>query len=222
MKKTLLILLSFILALPAMGQTSSSHETSSGYETSSGNETASGYETASADKPYLVDILADEWKYAFSAEGREQWKPEITARAKVGIYTGGYNLTGGVRIDSKRTLGLMLGQGTTFIDSAPGNVYHLQAAAYMRRYFHLGSRDIVAFYSDLSIGAGCVYKVTGRTIFYPVEGMEVELIHQKPGDVGFLIAWEPGIRFRIYRNLHIFLGPTISTACLGVHLGLGI
>ena len=26
---------------------------------------------------------------------------------------------------------------------------------------------------------------------------------------------------RFYKNLHLFLGPTIATDCLGLHLGIG-
>ena len=199
MKKAVLLLLSCLMTLSAMGQTASDEDT------------------------YLGDEIIGEWKHAFSAEGRQQWKPEVTARIKAGIYSGAETLTGGIRVDSKRTLGIMLGQGTVFIDAAPGHVYHLETAAYMRRYVHLGKRDVFALYSDVYIGAGGVYKVTGdavRTI--PGTCEERVLINQKPGDVHFLIGWEPGIRLRIYRNVHVFLGPTISNACLGAHLGLGI
>ena len=199
MKKAVILLLSCLMTLSAMGQTSSDEES------------------------YLGDEIFDEWKYAFSAEGRQQWKPEVTARIKDGIYTGAETLTGGIRVDSKRTLGIMLGRGITYIDSAPVNVYHLDAAAYMRRYVPLGKRDIAALYSDVYLGAGWVYKVTGDAVMtIPETGEERVLIHQKPGDVHLLIGWEPGIRLRIYGNFHIFFGPTISTACVGAHLGLGI
>ena len=201
MKKTVLLLLSCLMTLSAMGQ------------------------TAPDEDYYLADYLIDEWTQAFSAEGREQWKPEVTARMKLGIYSGAETVTGGVRVDSKRTLGVMLGHGTTFIDAAPGNVYHLETAAYMRRYVHLGKRDIFALYSDVFMGAAWVYKVTGDIAWIdPVTGLEEKQvrINQKPGDVHFMVGWEPGIRVRIYRNFHIFLGPTISNTFLGAHLGLGI
>ena len=199
MKKAVLLLLSCLMTLSAMGQ------------------------TASDEYSYSGDDIFGEWKYAFSAEGRQQWKPEVTARIKLGIYSGAETLTGGIRVDSKRTLGVMLGHGTVCIDSAPGHVYHLETAAYMRRYVHLGKRDIFALYSDVFLGAAWVYKVTGDTVrTIPETGEEWVLINQKPGDVHFLIGWEPGIRVRIYRNFHVFLGPTISNACLGAHLGLGI
>lgn len=199
MKKAVLLLLSCLMALPAIGQ------------------------TASDEDSYIGDDIFGEWKYAFSAEGRQQWKPEVTARIKVGIYAGGETLAGGVRVDSKRTLGIMLGHGSTYIDSCPGSVYHLEPAVYMRRYVHLGKRDIFALYSDVYLGAGFVYKVTGNIIDHnPITGEDHARINQNPGDVHFIIGWEPGIRVRIYRNLHIFLGPTISHSCVGAHLGLGI
>lgn len=48
-------------------------------------------------------------KESFSAEGRENWKPDFTLRANMGIFTGGITATGGVCIDENRTLGLMCG-----------------------------------------------------------------------------------------------------------------
>ena len=53
------------------------------------------------------------WKYAFSQEGRQNWKPEFTARQYAGFVTEGPAITGGVRIDDKRTFGLMVWQGKT-------------------------------------------------------------------------------------------------------------
>ena len=39
------------------------------------------------------------WKYAFSQEGRQNWKPEFTACLYAGFVTEGPAITGGVRID---------------------------------------------------------------------------------------------------------------------------
>ncbi len=150
------------------------------------------------------------WKYAFSAEGRQNWKPEFTARYYAGFLTEGPAITGGVRIDDKRTFGLMVWQGKTWIDAAPANVYTLSSGLYMRRYFHLGQKDIVALYADFAIGAGYVYKMDGsRTTTY------------EKGQVLFAATLQPGVRFRFWRNLHLFLGPTISTNTVGFHLGVG-
>lgn len=175
------------------------------------------------DDEYLGNRWINEWQSAFSAEGRKSWKPEITARAKVGIYTGGQNLSIGARVDDKRTLGLMLGNGHLYVDAAPGDVYAIQTSAYMRRYLHLGKRDIIALYSDLALGASWVYKVSGKYWYDDRTGEIIqEMISANPGDVHLMATWEPGIRLRFYKNIHLFLGPTISTDCLGLHIGLGL
>lgn len=192
MRKMLLSVLSLVAAVPLMGQSAS-------------------------DRQYP----ADEWAAAFSAEGREQWKPEFTFRGKVGIYSEGLVLSGGVRIDGKRTLGLMLGYGHLIDDAAPGDIYSIHTSAFLRRYVHLGKRDIVALYGDFSIGAAWIYKVTGKYSYFPETGM-TEVITDNPGDVRFLLAFEPGVRVRVHRNIHLFLGPTISSSCFGLHLGFGI
>ena len=46
---------------------------------------------------------ANEWKYAFSKEGVKEWKPEFTARYYAGLFTTGPMITGGVRVDEKRS-----------------------------------------------------------------------------------------------------------------------
>lgn len=56
---------------------------------------------------------AGEWKAAFSVDGRRKWKPEFTVRYSAGFISEGPLITGGVKIDDKRTLGLMFGQGCT-------------------------------------------------------------------------------------------------------------
>lgn len=158
-----------------------------------------------------VVYSGDEFAAAFSAEGVKQWKPEFTVRSYAGIYTGGCELTGGVKIDNKRTLGLMLGYESLYVDAAPGDVRAIGTAAFFRRYIHLGKKERFSLYSDLYLGASWIFKATGNT----------EQLNSKPGEVYFLIGWQPGIRLRIYRNFQIFLGPTISTYTMGLHLGLG-
>jgi len=166
-------------------------------------------------------VWADGWKYAFSAEGRQAWKPEFTARVYGGFVTGGPAVTGGVRIDDKRTFGLMVWQGETWIDAAPASVYSISTGLYMRRYFHLGKKDVVALYSDVAIGAGYVYKVNGGYRINSETGETVKIIDYGKGDVLFAATWQPGVRFRFCRNLHLFLGPTLSTNTVGLHLGVG-
>ena len=168
-----------------------------------------------------IKVWAEDWKYAFSAEGRQAWKPEFTARVYAGVFTEGPTITGGVRVDDKRTLGLMVWQGETYIDAAPGAVYNVSAGLYMRRYFHLGKKDIVALYSDIAVGAGYVYKVNGKYWENTETGEKTEIIEDSPGDIIFAATWQPGIRFRFWSNVHLFLGPTISTNTVGLHLGVG-
>lgn len=168
-----------------------------------------------------MKIWAEGWKYAFSAEGRKAWKPEFTARLYAGFVTEGPAITGGVRIDDKRTLGLMAWQGRTYIDAAPAHLYSVSAGLYMRRYFHFGKNDILALYSDFAVGAGYIYKVDGKYRTNTQTGETIEQLDESPGDVKFAATWQPGIRLRFWRNVHLFLGPTISTNTLGLHLGVG-
>lgn len=168
----------------------------------------------------VTDAIKDSFektKYSFSAEGRKAWKPEFTARNYLGLVTAGPFITGGVRINDRRTLGLALWHGDTTINAAPGHYYSAFAGLYTRRYFHLGKKDIAAFYSDLCVGAEYIYKADERCLD---EGI-VSVSGAKPGVTRFALAWQPGIRFRVWHNLHIFFGPTIATYTLGAHLGFG-
>ena len=168
-----------------------------------------------------LSLWANEWKYAFSKEGVTEWKPEFTLRYYTGLVTTGPMLTGGVKVDEKRTFALFVGQGDTYLDYAPGHLYSISAGLNFRRYWHLGKRKIFAFYSDLYAGAGWIYKIKGKYYGNAETGEQWEAIDDNVGDVLFVGGWQPGIRVRCYRNLHIFLGPTIATDCLGLHLGIG-
>ena len=106
-----------------------------------------------------VNSWANEWKYAFSKEGVKEWKPEFTARYYAGLFTSGPMVTGGVRVDEKRSFALFVSQGDTYVDHAPGDIYSIRAGLNFRRYWHLGQRKRFAFYSDLYAGAAWIYKV---------------------------------------------------------------
>ena len=115
----------------------------------------------SAGSSYAQETTADdlsgwanEWKYAFSKEGVKEWKPEFTLRYYSGLTTSGPMLTGGVKVDEKRTFAMFVGQGDTYLDYAPGDLYFISTGLSFRRYWHLGKRKIFAFYSDLYAGAG--------------------------------------------------------------------
>ena len=169
----------------------------------------------------LISVQAQSLKESFSAEGRKNWKPEFTVRGNIGIYTGGAILSGGVRIDEKRTLGLMLGEQSIYYDAEPATVHYISTSLFWRRYFHLGKRQRAAFYSDLSVGAGWIYQVEESFWYNEWTGEWEGGVDDEPGDVYPIISWQPGIRVRFYKNIHLFFGPTLATNCMGIHLGLG-
>lgn len=172
----------------------------------------------------LTSVQAQSIKESFSDEGRKNWKSEVTVRGNLGIYAGGFAVTGGVRIDEKRTLGLMVGKNSNTYTVTHGytGVSSFSAALYGRRYFHLGERKIFSFYSDLALGAAFVTDLEGAYWVDPVDGTtKKDDISVDKGDVQFYVSWQPGIRVRYYKNFHLFLGPTLSSHCLGVHLGIG-
>ena len=169
-------------------------------------------------------LSAQSIKESFSAEGRKDWKPEVTVRGNLGFFAGGFAVTGGVRIDEKRTLGLMAGKNVNVytVNHGYADVNSFSAAVYGRRYFHLGERKIFSFYSDLALGAAFVTDLEGAYWVDPVDGTtKKDDISVEKGDVQFHISWQPGMRVRFYKNIHLFLGPTLSSHCLGVHLGIG-
>ncbi|MBQ5887666.1 MAG: hypothetical protein IIW77_00140 [Bacteroidaceae bacterium] len=136
-------------------------------------------------------------------------RPEFTARASAQFFNMDYMVSGGVNVNNKNTFGLMLGYKEVYDDATPADIYAITSSLYYRRYFHLGKRKICAFYIDAYAGVGYVYKVDGAADYY------------KTGDCGFVFGLEPGFRVRLYRNLHLFLGPTISIHNFGLHLGIG-
>ena len=167
--------------------------------------TAYAQETMATD----ADTWAGEWRHAFSPEGRKNWKTEHTLRIRAGFFTEGLMFTSGIRVDEKRTLGLFAGLEDVWDDATPANIYSARLGVTFRRYWHLGERKIFSFYSDLYAGAAYIYKVTNQETY------------EDKGDILFVGGWQPGVRVRCYKNLHIFLGPTLATDCLGLHLGIG-
>ena len=85
---------------------------------------AFGQETMAED----LSGWTNEWKYAFSKDGVKEWKPEFTARYYAGLFTTGPMITGGVRVDEKRSFALFVSQGDTYVDDAPG-IYTLSVQA---------------------------------------------------------------------------------------------
>ena len=166
--------------------------------------------------PEDLSGCTDGWKYAFSKDGRKEWKPEVTYRQYVGFVSSGPMLTVGARVDEKRTLSLMLDHCDTYIDAVPGDVFSVRVGVAFRRYVHLGNRQIFSLYSDIYTGAGYVYKLDS----WFSDSVE-DLLYRK-GEVIFLAGWNPGVRIRFYKNIHIFFGPTFSTEPIfGFHVGVG-
>ena len=163
---------------------------------------------------------ADGWKYAFSKEGMKEWKPECTLRNTGGLFTGGPMFTGGVRVDEKRSFSLFLGQGDTWIGHVPADVYSIRTGVSFRRYWHLGERKTFALYSDLGAGVGYVYKIRGE-YRESSNGIIRDVVAENVGDMMFVAYWQPGVRVRFYKNIHIFLGALLSTDSIGLHWGLG-
>ena len=157
---------------------------------------------------------ASGWKYAFSKDGMKEWKPEFTLRNTGGLFTSGPILTGGVRVDEKRSFALFLGQGDTWVDADPASIYSVRTGVAFRRYWHFGKRKTFAFYSDLFVGMGWIYKIDRPD----------ELCHAYHANVGeamFVGSWQPGVRIRFYKNIHVFLGPLLATDSVGLHFGIG-
>ena len=176
----------------------------------------------SVDAQSMTDDLrsvVEGYKYAFSKEGRKEWRPEFTIRTYGGLVTGGQAVTGGLRINQNLTLGLMAWRGRSYIDAVPAHVYNVSAGVYMRNYLHLGKHDIIALYNDIALGAEYIYKVDGK--YWYRDGEQVEMVEHSPGDWNFAGTWQPGLRIRFLKSLHLFLGPTLSTNTVGAHLGLG-
>lgn len=176
---------------------------------------AAGAQTTTDDFSSMID----KWKYTFSSEGRKEWRPEFTIRTYGGLVTGGQAVTGGLRINQNLTLGLMAWRGRSYIDAVPAHVYNVSAGVYMRNYLHLGKHDIIALYNDIALGAEYIYKVDGK--YWYRDGEQVEMVEHSPGDWNFAGTWQPGLRIRFLKSLHLFLGPTLSTNTVGAHLGLG-
>lgn len=163
---------------------------------------------------------ADGWKYAFSKEGMKEWKPEFTLRNSGGFFTGGPIFTGGVRVDEKRSFALFVGQGDKWIDHLPASVYSIRTGISFRRYWHFGERKTFALYSDLGVGIGWIYKINGE-YWETSNGIMIDKVAEDVGDTIFVGYWQPGIRVRFYKNIHIFFGPLLSSDSIGLHWGIG-
>ena len=175
---------------------------------------------------WLCNAYAQDADTTRVKDGGRGLKPEFTVRYSAGMVTSGPAVTGGVRIDNKRTLGLWIGLGNTYNDAAPASIHAIQTAAYLRRYFQLGHKDKVALYGEFILGCDWIYRINGgeKYIIYDSDtGMYYEEggISESTGDVGFYAGINAGISFRIIKNIHLYLGPTLTTNTIGLHAGIG-
>lgn len=145
-----------------------------------------------------------------------KWKPEFTVRTEVTIPGFGYMASLGVRINDKWTVGLMPGFHETHHDADMVNEHSFSANVYVRRYFHLGPQQRVSFFVDGLIGADINQKVE-----HVFDKDFTEVGRYAKGATYFNAAIEPGVRLRIYKNIHIFTGPLFGTRYFGLHLGAG-
>ena len=82
-----------------------------------------------------------------------------------------------------------------------------------RRYWHIGKRKAFALYSDLFAGMGWIYKINCPQQYLSVRA--------NVGDVIFVGSWQPGLRIRFYKNIHVFFGPLLASDSIGLHFGIG-
>ncbi len=156
------------------------------------------------------------------AKKKYELRPEFTLRGSLGFFNGDHRISGAVNINGKRSVGLMLGHHLCYLDHVPADIDAIVTTLFYRRYFHLGKRKICAFYIDAYAGVGWIYKVTGNRYEVDETGEMKPIVDSEPGDAELILGLQPGFRVRCYKNFHIFLGPSIATDCIGVHLGIGI
>ena len=161
-----------------------------------------------------VPTVKEEWRAAFSAEGRKNWKPEFTARGSMGFYEIQKSFSVGIKVDEYRTLGIMYAESESGSSSSDTD-YYSKVMAHFRRYFPLGKKGTFAFYGDVNLGVAIVTKVELGPM------ADKEEFHEKPGNVWPMVELQPGIRLRLFGNAHIFFGPSITSVHTGLHIGVG-
>jgi len=143
-----------------------------------------------------------------------KWQAEATLRGFAGFIGAGGMVTMGMRIDEKRTMGLALAMFSTYYDAYPAYVDKISPNLYYRRYFHFGPKRICSIYIDGLMGVSICTGVRGQNS----KG-------QTPAELGrvwFNLQIDPGVKLRIFKNIHLFIGPSIGSTCIGLHAGLGV
>ena len=175
---------------------------------------------------FLVSDYFGSVKAHLSKEGRKGWKPEFSLRANAEFLDGSLILTGGVRTSQNKVFGLGIGWGQTFFIFGP-EAHHtgqrFNIVAYHRHYIPLGHRKNFSLYSDILLGARCVYKMSDYYMENGVvrsPGAEPEF-PVLPGDWKFWGSWQPGIAFHLWGKSNFFIGLSIGPT-IGAHAGIAL
>ena len=175
---------------------------------------------------FLVSDYFSSVKAHLSKEGRKGWKPEFSLRANAEFLDGSLILTGGIRTSQNKVFGLGAGWGQTFFIFGPeahitGQRFNI--VAYHRHYIPLGHRKNFSLYSDILLGARCVYKMSDYYMENGVvrsPGAEPEF-PVLPGDWKFWGSWQPGIAFHLWGKSNFFIGLSIGPT-IGAHAGIAL
>ena len=214
MKHFTITILSFLIAFSATAQEADSTVAVTG-------------EKLNFEQPrFLVSDYFSSVKAHLSKEGRKGWKPEFSLRANAEFLDGSLILTGGVRTSQNKVFGLGIGWGQTFFIFGP-EAHHtgqrFNIVAYHRHYIPLGHRKNFSLYSDILLGARCVYKMSDYYMENGVvrsPGAEPEF-PVLPGDWKFWGSWQPGIAFHLWGKSNFFIGLSIGPT-IGAHAGIDL
>lgn len=177
---------------------------------------------------FLVSDYFSSVKAHLSKEGQKGWKPEFSLRANAEFLDGSLILTGGVRTSQNKVFGLGIGWGQRFFIFGPEPDAHFTGqrfniVAYHRHYIPLGHRKIFSLYSDILLGARCVYKMSD---YYMENGVVQSpgaepVFPVLPGDWKFWGSWQPGIAFHLWGKSNFFIGLSIGPT-IGAHAGIAL
>lgn len=175
---------------------------------------------------FLVSDYFSSVKAHLSKEGRKGWKPEFSLRANAEFLDGSLILTGGIRTSQNKVFGLGAGWGQTFFIFGPEAHFtgqRFNIVAYHRHYIPLGHRKNFSLYSDILLGARCVYKMSdyymeNGVVRSPSAEPEFPVL---PGDWKFWGSWQPGIAFHLWGKSNFFIGLSIGPT-IGAHAGIAL
>ncbi|MBE6239267.1 MAG: hypothetical protein E7113_04340 [Bacteroidales bacterium] len=176
---------------------------------------------------FLVRNYFEGVKAHLSAEGRKEWKPELSLRANAMLLDCSVMLTGGIRTSQKKVFGIGAGWGQNFLILGPVNGtvtgQRVNFFLYHRHYIPLGHRKNFSLYSDIMLGARRVYALSD---WYMENGYQRTSTSEPewpilPGDWRVWFSWEPGIAFHLWGKSNFFIGPSIGPT-IGLHAGIAL